>query len=532
MEFPARDALVIAALLGAVTALLALAPRVRVPYPILLVLGGLGLGLIPGLPTLRMNPDVVLVGFLPPLLYGTAFFTSVRDLRLNVRQVGLLATGLVLLTTLAVAATAHAVIAGLSWPAAFVLGAVVSPTDPLAATAIAQRLAVPRPIVAVMEGESLVNDGTSLVVYRFAVVAAASGSFSLGSALGQFVLSVAGGIAIGIAVGWLVRQLRRRLDDPPAEITVSVLTGYFAYLPAQAAGVSGVLAAVTVGLYMGWYTPELTTAEMRLRGVAVWELLLFVLNALLFVLIGLQLPGIVGALGDISGGRLALYAAAVCAAVVLVRALWIFPGTYLPRLLSRRLRERDPAPPWQWPALLSFAGMRGAVSLAAAFALPLSTDDGQPFAERPLIVFLTFTVIFATLVLQGLSLPLVIRALRLEGDDAEGREEARARIRAAEAALERLEALAAEEWVQEDTAERMRGTYRFRRRRFAERLDGEGDGAVERRSANYQRLRALLLEAEREVLYEMRRSGEIGDEVVRRIERDLDLEHTRLDALG
>lgn len=532
MEFAPHDALVIVALLGAVTALLALAPRARIPYPILLVLGGLALGFIPGLPTLRMDPDLVLVGLLPPLLYGTAFFTSVRDLRLNVRPVGLLATGLVLCTTVAVAVAAHAVVAGLSWPAAFVLGAVVSPTDPLAATSISQRLAVPRRIVAVMEGESLVNDGTSLVVYRFAVAAAVSGSFSLGSAVGEFFASVAGGVAIGVGVGWLVRQLRRRLDDPPAEITVSVLTGYFAYLPAQAVGVSGVLAAVTVGLYMGWYTPELTTAEMRLRGVAVWELLLFVLNALLFVLIGLQLPGIVGDLGSISTGRLALYAAVTCGVVLAVRALWIFPATYLPRLLSRGLRERDPAPPWQWPALLSYAGMRGAVSLAAALALPFETDAGRPFGERPLIVFLTFAVIFATLVVQGLSLPLVIRALRLEGDDIEGREEAMARIRAADAALERLAELEAEGWVHEQTAERMRGTYTFRRRRFAERLDADADGAIEERSAAYQRLRALLLEAERDVLYDMRRTGEIGDEAVRRIERDLDLEHTRLDAIS
>ncbi|MDX6665348.1 MAG: monovalent cation/hydrogen antiporter [Solirubrobacteraceae bacterium] len=531
MDFPAHDALLLAGLLVAIAAMLVAAPRMRVPYPILLVLGGLAIGFIPGLPKVRINPDVILVGLLPPLLYGTAFFTSVSDLRANLRPIGLLSIVLVLMTTAGVALVAHAVVHGMSWPAAFVLGAVVSPTDPLASSAIARRLGVPRRIIAIIEGESLVNDGTALVAYRFAVVAVVSGSFSLGTAVADFFVSVIGGVAIGIAVGWLVRQVRRRLDDPPAEITISIFTGYLAYLPAQAAGVSGVLAAVTVGLYMGWYTPELTTAEMRLRGVAVWELLLFVLNAVLFVFVGLQLPTIVGDLSGFSAGELVGYAVAVSGAVVLGRFIGIFPATYLPRWLSPRLRERDPAPPWQWPAMIAWTGMRGAVSLAAALAIPLQTDGGQPFPDRALIVFLAFAVIFTTLVLQGLSLPLVIRALGLGEESADAEEEATARIRAAEAALERLEELASEGWVHDDTADRMRGTYNFRRRRFAARLDEDGDdGSLEERSLAYQRLRGELLEAERSAIQDMRRSGEISVEVMLRIERDLDLEHSRLDA--
>src|SRR3954462_2225207 len=467
-------------LLIAVAAMLIFAPRVHVPYPILLVVGGLALGLIPGLPHLHIDPDVILIGLLPPLLYGTAFFTSVTDLRANKGTITLLATGLVLFTMVGVAVVAHAVIDGMSWPAAFVLGAVVSPTDPLAATAIGRRLGVPRRIISVIEGESLVNDGTALVAYRFAVVAVLSGTFSLGDAALDFVVSVAGGIAIGLVVGYLVRQVRRRLDDPPAEITVSIFTGYVAYLVAGAAGVSAVLAAVTVGLYMGWYTPELPTAEMRLRGVAVWELLLFVVNALLFVFIGLQLPTILDDLSGISTAQLIGYAAAVCGAVIVVRFLWLFPATYVPRLLSRRWRERTPAPPWQWVALAVWAGMRGAVSLAAALAIPLTTDAGEAFPDRALIVFLAFSVIFATLVLQGLSLPLVIRALRLEDEsEIEAEQEAKARIRAAEAALARLEELEGESWVRESTAERLRGTYSFRQRRFASRLDPEADDSLE-----------------------------------------------------
>jgi CPA1 family monovalent cation:H+ antiporter len=531
VHFPADDAFLLAGLLVAVAAMLIAAPRLRVPYPILLVIGGLAIGFVPGLPEIRVNPDVILVGLLPPLLYGTAFFTPVSELRANKRTIGMLSIGLVLTTTVAVALVAHTVVDGLSWPAAFVLGAVVSPTDPLAATVIARRLGVPSRIVGVIEGESLVNDGTALVAYRFAVLAVVSGSFSLGEAVGDFFISVIGGVAIGIAVGWCVRQIRRRLDDPPAEITVSIFTGYLAYLPAEAAGVSAVLAAVTVGLYMGWYTPELTTAEMRLRGVAVWELLLFVLNAVLFVFIGVQLPTIIDDLSGVRTGQLVGYAVAVCATVVLTRFLWVFTSTYLPRALSRRLRERDPAPPWKWAAMVSWAGMRGAVSLAAALAIPLTTDAGEPFEGRALIVFLAFTVIFTTLVLQGLSLPLVIRALGLEEDGSEQAEqEAIARMRAAEAALERLEVLAQEGWVRDSTADRLRGTYEFRRRRFSERLDADADGSLEDRSLAYQRLRAELLTAEREALLQLRQEGSISDDVWRSIERDLDLEHSRLDA--
>jgi CPA1 family monovalent cation:H+ antiporter len=426
---------------------------------------------------------------------------------------------------------AHVVIDGMTWPAAFVLGAVVSPTDPLAATAIARRLGVPRRIIAVIEGESLVNDGTALVAYRFAVVAVLSGTFSLGESVLDFFVSVVGGVAIGVAVGFLARQVRRRLDDPPAEISISIFTGYIAYLLSGAAGVSAVLAAVTVGLYMGWYTPELTTAEMRLRGLAVWELLLFVVNALLFVFIGLQLPTILDDMNGISTGQLVGYAVAVCAAVIVVRFVWVFPATYLPRLLSRRLRERSPAPPWQWVVMIGWSGMRGAVSLAAALAIPLTTDAGEPFPDRALIVFLAFAVIFTTLVLQGLSLPLVIRALRLEDEsEDEAQQEANARNRAAEAALARLEELADESWVRDTTADRLRGTYSFRKRRFASRLDAEADDSLEERSLAFQRLRAELLVAERATLTQLRNAGEISSEVWQRILRDIDLEQSRLDA--
>ena len=525
MHFGAEDSAVLLGLLVAGAALLAIAQVVRVPYPILLVLGGLALGFVPGMPTIELSPDLVLVAFLPPLLYGAAFFTPLRELRANAGSISTLAVGLVLATTVAVAVVAHAVIPELTWPTAFVLGAIVSPTDPTAATAIAQRLGLPRRLIAIIEGESLVNDGTALVVYRVAVVAVVTGSFSLASASASFVLNVIGGILVGLAAGIVIRQVRRRLNNPPVEITISILSGYFAYLPAHALDVSGVLAAVTVGVYMGWYTPELTTSQTRLQGQAVWEIVFLGLNAVLFALVGLQLPAILDELSVArSTGELIAYAALVTAVVVLVRFAWVVVAAYMPRMM-----RADGSPPWKGAVVLSWSGMRGAVSLAAALALPLTTDADAAFPNRDLIVFLTFGVILGTLVVQGLTLPALIRWLDLEDDGLAEKEEAKARIRAAEAALERLDELIDEDWVNPDTAERLRGLYGFRRDRFRSRFDPESDGAIEGQSLSYQRLRRELLEAERQELRRLRLEGRIDDDVVRRVQRDLDLENERLD---
>lgn len=518
MQFPAEDALILVGLLAAAAALLAVADVVRVPYPIVLVLGGLGLGLVPGMPGVQLDPELVLVAVLPPLLYGAAYFTSLRDLRTYAESISLLAIGLVLLTTLTVAAVAHEVV-GLAWPSAFVLGAIVSPTDPTAATAIAERLGLPRRVVGIVEGESLVNDGTALVGYRFAVAAAMTGSFSVAEASGRFVLNVAGGIAVGLAIGYVIRQARKRLDNSPLEITIALLSGYFGYLPAEAIGVSGVLAAVTVGVYMGWHTPELTTAQTRLQGQAVWEIVFFLLNALLFGLIGLQLPEIVDQLAPESWWTLVWYAWAVGTTLVAARVVWVLATIWARRVLG-----------WRESVVLTWSGMRGAVSLAAALALPLATDVGAPFPGRDLIVFLTFSAILGTLVIQGLTMPALIRALRLEDDGLAEKEEARARIHAAEAALARLEELIDEDWVREDTAERLRGSYRFRADRFRSRFDAEADGSIEGRSLDYQRLRRELLAAERNAVLALRRERRIDDAVYRRVVRDLDLEDARLDA--
>ena len=523
MHLDAQEGVAALALLVAVAALLALAPLLRIPYPILLVLGGLAIGLVPGMPTVELQPELIFFGVLPPLLYGAAFFTSLRDLRATVRPIGLLAIGLVAVTTVGVAVVAHAFVDGLTWPSAFVLGAIVSPTDPLAATTIARRLGVPRKLVTIVEGESLVNDGTGLVLYRVAVAAVLTGSYSAVGTGALFVVVAAGGVAVGLGVGWIVRQVRRRLDNPPAEVTISLLTGYFAFLPAELLGVSAVLAAVTAGIYLGWHTPELTTSAVRQQGNAVWGIVQYLLNALLFVLVGLQLPVVLDALGTIQAGRLLGYAALVCATVILVRFIWVFVALDLPKRVTGGVTNA------RGGVFLSWAGMRGAVSLAAALALPLETDSGAPFPGRDLILFLTFSVILATLVGQGLTLPLVIRWLRLEDDGVDDREDAKARIRAAEAALLRLEELESEEWVRDDTAERLRRAYTFRATRFHARFDDGDDGSIEARSQDFQRLRRELLGAERTAVLQLRRTGVISNDVWLRVTRDLDLEDLRLD---
>ncbi len=529
-ELSADTELVVLGVLVAVSALFVAAAFTDIPFPILFVLGGLTLGFVPGVPNVVLQPDLVLIIVLPPLLYSAAFFSSLRDLRRNLRPISLLSIGLVLATTFGVAAIAHALIDDLSWRAAVVLGAIVSPTDPIAATAIAERFNVPRRVVTIVEGESMVNDATALIVYRFAVAAVVSGTFSLSDAAMEFVGDAVGGIAIGFAVGWLVAQVRRRLDDAPVEIALSLLTAYFAYLPAEALGVSGVLAAVTVGIYLGWRAPELVTSPAtRLQSQAVWEILVFVVNAFLFALLGLQFQELVNRLDGYSAPTLVGYGALVGATVIVARIICVFPNTYVPRFHFPKNRARDPYPPWQYPMLVSWMGMRGAVSLAAALALPLQTDAGSAFPARDLIIFLTFCVILMTLVLQGLTLPGLIKALRIEDDDGAEREELKARKHAAKAAIARIDDLVAEDWVRDDTADRMRALYDYRLRRFAARFDDGDDGALEEQSMGYQRLRREVLDAERAAVFDLRNRGVINDAVMNRVVRDLDLEDTRLE---
>ena len=514
---------VLISLLVSVAVLGTAARLLNVPYPIVLVVGGLVLGFLPGMPDAELEPELVLVIFLPPLLYSAAFFANLHDLRANLRPITLQAVGLVLFTMCAVALAIKALVPEMPWAAAFTLGAIVAPTDPVAATEIMRRMAVPRRLVSVIEGESLINDGTALVAYRTAVMAV-GGTFSLWEAGIDFVLSAAGGIAIGLAVGWLISEIRRRINDIPVEITISLLSGYAGYIPAEAIDASGVLAAVTVGIVLGWRAPEISTASMRLQGYAVWEILTFLLNALLFVLIGLQLPLILDELSGEPAGQLLLWCVVISLVVIGARVFWGQVIVFPIRILDRRPELVSSRTTWRFRMIGAWSGMRGSVSLAAALALP--TD----FPQRDLILLLTFAVIFATLVLQGLTLPALIKRFGITDDGQDAREELIGRRAAADAALAELDELAAEEWTYDDTIERMRKLYQYRQRRFAARA-GEVDGAdtIEHRSVKYQKVVQSVLDAQRAELVRLRNSGEISNDVMHRLERELDLEDERLE---
>jgi len=514
---------VLVSLLVAVVVLGSAARAVNIPYPIVLVVGGLLMGFIPGLPDIVLAPELVLVIFLPPLLYSAAFFANLHDLRTNLRPIALQAVVLVLLTMCAVAVVVKALVPDMPWAAAFTLGAIVAPTDPVAATTIMRRMAVPRRIVSVVEGESLINDGTALVAYRTAI-AAIGGTFSAWEAGLDFVVSAAGGVAVGLAAAWVIVQIRRRIDDIPVEITISLLSGFAGYVPAEALHVSGVLAAVTTGIVLGWKAPYISTASMRLQGYAVWEILTFLLNALLFVLIGLQLPMILDGLSGQPPGELLWWCVAISLVVIVTRLIWSQTAVFVVRALDRRESQVERRSTWQSRMIISWSGMRGSVSLAAALALEAD------FPQRNLILLLTFAVIFTTLVLQGLTLPALIGVLGVTDDGADEREEVAGRRAAAAAALGRIDELAAEEWTHEDTMERMRKLYEYRSRRFAARAGETEDGdGIEHRSRKYQKAVRSVLQAQRDELVRLRNAGEISNEVMHRLERELDLEDERLE---
>jgi len=519
--------LIVFGLLVAIAALAVLARIVHVPYPVTLVVGGAVIGFLPGVPSVELDPDLVLLIFLPPLLYGAAFFTSVRDLRRNAKPIAMLSIPLVLVTMGAVALVAHHAI-GLDWGPALVLGAIVSPTDAVAPAEIMRRIGAPRRLITIIEGENLTNDWTALVLYRFAIAAVVTGSFSAWETIPKFIGTGVGGVAIGLAAGRVIREVRARIDDPPIEITISILSGYAAYLPAEELGLSGVIAAVTVGLYMGWHTPQLTTPLMRLQGVAVWEMLTFILNALLFLLVGLQLPSVIDGLSGSTTAELVLWGLLVSGVVITVRLLWMFVIPYAVQMADRRTGP-DPrrAPPAERLAV-GWAGMRGSVSLAAALAIPLQTDAAAAFPDRELIIFLAFGAILVTLVGQGLTLSPLITWLGLMDDGVEEREERIARQRLAEAGLVRIEEIGEPDWITPESVGRARSMLDYRRRRFGALVDGDADGYEERTSA-WRRLMYELFEAQREQLVGMRNRGEISDEVRRKIERDLDLEESRLE---
>jgi CPA1 family monovalent cation:H+ antiporter len=522
--------IVLAALFVSAAGLNALANWLDVPYPIPLVIGGLVLGLIPGIPNVQLDPKLVLLVFLPPLLYASAFFSDLRALRTDARVISLNAIGLVLATAAAVAALAHAVI-GLPWAVAFAFGAIVAPTDPAAATAIMRRVGAPRRMVNVLEGESMFNDAVALVTFKVAVAAAVGGGVSAGDTVVAFFGDAFGGIAIGLIVGFVIAQVRKRVSDINTELTISLFSGYGAFIPANELGLSGVLAVVACGVYLGFRAPEIASPESRMQSDGLWTTLTFLLNAALFILIGLQLPVIVDGLHGRTAGEVIGDAAIVCAAVIVVRYAWSFTVTMLIRTLDRRPSQRARRSGWRNRVVGGWSGMRGAVSLAAALSLPLATHRGDPLPGRELIQFITFALILVTVLGQGLTLPWLIRRLGVVEDGGEEeREELQARLVIARAALTRLDEVENEEWPRPESVERARRLYRYRQRRFKIRAGKiEDEDGVEEGSLLYQRMMHEVFAAQRHALVRLRNDRVISSEVMRRVERELDLEEARLE---
>ena len=514
-------------LLGVVLALTTIAQKIVIPYPILLVIGGLCLGMLPGLPPVILSPDLVFLVFLPPILWAAAYFTSWREFRDNLRPISLLAVGLVLATTAAIASVARMLLPGIGWAEAIALGAIVSPPDAVSATAIGRRLGIPRRVVTILEGESLVNDATALILYRAAVGAAVWGTFSLGEALLEFVFAAVVGVVIGILVSMVGRWALSMARDSFTEIAITLLAPYVAWVLGELTHASAVLACVAGGLHVRQHFSAAVSPVTRLQGRAVWDLVIFILHGFIFILIGLQLGTLRQAIPAGQLGPLLTAAALISLTAILVRLGWVPLAALIPRWLSASLRARDPLPPWPNIFLIAWTGMRGIVTLAAALALPVMTAAGDPFPFRAEIILISFGVILATLVVQGLSLTPMIRALRVEADRGLEREEMLAREHAATVALERLDELSGESWLVGNQVERLRVHYSRQLQRFAKGSAVDADCSMEA-GESFRRLRHETITAERLSLIAMRNDGTISDEVLHRLEHELDIEALRV----
>jgi CPA1 family monovalent cation:H+ antiporter len=493
------------------------------PYPVALVIGGSVLGFIPLVPQLPLDPELILVLVLPPILYHAAALTSWRDFAVGIRTIGLLAIGLVVVTTLAVGTALKLLIPDISWAAAFVFGAIVSPPDAAAATSILSRLNIPRRVVTVLEGESLVNDASGLVLYKFAVAAVLTGTFSLRDASVQFVGVAAGGIVAGILTALVFIVVHRRLGDVFIEVLTSLLVPYVAYVCAESVHASGVLAVVAAGLVRGRHTPVIVSAEMRILSRSMWNVMVFLLNTLVFVLIGMQLSGSVARLEGYSAAKLMSDAALLSAVAIVVRFAWVYAALYLPRRLSASLRKSEAAPPEAEFFIMSWCGMRGIVSLAAALALPIALADGTPFPYRDIIIFFTFVIIAVTLVLQGLTLPVLIRRLHVGIDWSLREEQANARNAMSKAAIAAIDALAREKDVAPDLAGRISSE-------FAEKnTAGDADASVsESHTELARRLRHAAIDAGRQELIRIWQDNQISDDVLHEFEEELDYKESHL----
>lgn len=512
-------------LLAIITALAEVADRVKVPYPILLVLVGIAVSIVPGLPVITLDPDTIFLIFLPPVLYSAAWQTSWPDFKASSRAISLLAIGCVLFTTTLVAVVAHYFIPGFGWPESFVLGAIISPPDAVAASAATKGLGIPRRVTTILEGESLVNDATGLIAYRYGIGAAASGTFIFWLAGINFIYVAVLGIVIGLMLGQLFKWIHLITpDNPVTDTTLTFIAPYTAYLLAEQIHVSGVLSVVACGLFLSWNSSKIFKHQSRLSAWSVWETVIFILNGLIFILIGLQLPVVLKHIKDHSFASLLFYGAIVSAATIILRLIWVYPGAYMPRWFSKKIRTREPKPAIGSVTIVAWSGMRGVVSLAAALALPL-TVNSQPFPHRDLIIFLTFSVIFATLVIQGISLPYLVRWLGIKPSEEELREEDEARIKIVTRVIEHIE----ENYsigLSDEVLNQIKTKYEIRIQRMKK---GQKVGRIsEEQVNNFLNVQQEIIKVERAMLNELHREGKVSEEALRKIEYELDLEETRL----
>jgi len=518
-----NELIAVLAILVAIAILFEVARRLGVPYPSLFVIGGLALGFVPGMPRIELEPDLVLLVFLPPLLFGAALQSPIRDLRANLAPLLRLSVGLVVFTTVVVAVIANMAIPGLGLAGAFALGAIVAPTDALAATTVFRRLGAPRLVVTLVEGEALFNDATALVAYRTAVAAALSGTFVLASALTGFAVAAVGGIAIGVIVGWLGAELLRRLDDPPVEVVIMLVIPFAAYVPADQLGLSAVLAAVAAGLVVGSRLGTVLSPSSRVLWQGNAKMVGFILNGFLFVLIGLALPTILGGLAGRDPLRLIGLAALVSAVVIVSRLAWTFASSLLPNSPRQIVARSDPVLATRLTFVVAWSGLRGAVSLAAALALPIG------FPERDLILLLTFVVIVVTLVGQGLTLPWLIRRIGWDGTELDGTDEPTlARTTAYQAGLDEI-TRARDEWPGHlELLDRLESGLQDRTRHLA---TADAVETAERRQERieHEQIQRGVINAQRTAVIELRDGGEINDETLRVVERELDLEELRME---
>lgn len=515
-------AILLAAILGT-----ALARRFHLPLELTLVVGSLLVALVPGIPTISIDSGIVFFVFLPPILFAAAYFTSWREFKRNIRPISFLAFGLVIFTMCGMALVIKWLLPALSWPMAFLFGAIISPPDASAAATVTRKIGLPRRLQAILEGESLINDATALVCYRFALVALVTGEFDLLTSVGQFLFVGVGGVVVGLAVTHLTLRLLQRINDTSAEALLTLVTAFACYFAAESLHLSGVIATVAGGLYAGRMLPRWATPETRVDAKAMWSVILLVVNALVFTMLGLQLPTVLADLGTQSRWELAAWTLILTLAVIVIRFVWVFPATWLPRVLVPGLAKRDPMPPIGFIVVIGWTGMRGIVSLAAALALPETLANGQPFTERPLIVFLAYAVTLLTLIVPTLTLPPLLRLLQLE-DREQGDDEVRARVAMARAATDHIEHLDRKSQLDKTLLEEVGRGYRRQLKRLAPNLEEQAYSTLDPAEQGKRALLLELLELERGVLHDLRSRGELYDEVYHRLNDELDLEALRV----